>query len=135
MKIRIVSSKKEIETIRPNEKAVHLAFRASNLDFLGLMQKAPRLQLIQIPPSYMKTVSRAISAFLEMQGVALIEGDVWGHRKDIDEYFMVPDETEKAIRAMTREGTQPEKIALEVQKNSKVGKALIEYMAKSELSA
>ncbi len=135
MKIRIVSSKKEIETIKPNEKAVHLAFRASNLDFLGLMQKAPRLQLIQIPPSYMKTVSKAIGAFLEMQGVALIEGDVWGHRKDLDEYFMVPDEAEKVIKAMTLEGAAPEKIAQEVQKTSKMGKELIKYMAKAETAA
>lgn len=135
MKIRIVSSKKEIESVKPNEKAVHLAFRASNMDFLSLMQKAPRLQLIQIPPSYMKTVSKSIGAFLEMQGVALIQGDVWGHRKDLDEYFMVPDEAEKTIKIMTREGAEPQKVAEEVQKTSKMGKALIEYMARAELAA
>jgi hypothetical protein len=135
MKIRIVSSKKDIDTLKPNEKAVHLAFRASNLDFLGLMQKAPRLQLIQIPPSYRKTVSKTVGAFLEMQGVALIEGDVWGHRKDLDEYFMVPDEAEKVIRAMTEKGVAPEKIAAEVQKTSKMGRALIEYIAKAEMAA
>ncbi|MHC1689037.1 MAG: DUF1699 family protein [Methanothrix sp.] len=135
MKIRIVSSKKEIETLKPNEKAVHLAFRASNLDFLSLLQKSPRLQLIQVPPSYMKTVSKAIGAFLEMQGVALIEGDVWGHRKDLDEYFMVPEDAAQVIKDMTREGAAPEKIAEEVQKTSKMGKALIEYMAKAEMAA
>ena len=39
MKIRIISSREEINSLRPNEKAVHLAFRASNVDFLNLIQK------------------------------------------------------------------------------------------------
>jgi hypothetical protein len=80
MKIRIISSREEINSIRPNEKAVHLAFRASNVDFLNLLQRVPRLQMVQVPPSYMKTMSKAIDVFLEMQGVKLLEGDVWGHR-------------------------------------------------------
>jgi hypothetical protein len=83
MKIRIISSREEINSIRPNEKAVHLAFRASNVDFLNLLQKVPRLQMIQVPPSYMKTMSKAIDVFLDMQGVKLLQGDVWGHRKDM----------------------------------------------------
>ena len=60
MKIRIISSREEINSLRPNEKAVHLAFRASNVDFLNLIQKVPRLQMVQVPTSYMKTISKAI---------------------------------------------------------------------------
>src|SRR4030042_1358619 len=108
MKIRIISSREEINSIRPNEKAIHLAFRASNVDFLNLMQKVPRLQMIQVPPSYMKTMSKAIDVFLEMQGVKLLQGDVWGHRKDIDEYFTVSDQTFEAIKSMAKAGTTPE---------------------------
>ena len=104
MKIRIISSREEINSIRPNEKAVHLAFRASNVDFLNLLQNAPRLQMVQVPPSYMKTMSKAIEVFLEMQGVKLLEGDVWGHRKDIDEYFTVEDATIEEIRSLADSG-------------------------------
>jgi hypothetical protein len=135
MKIRIISSREEINSIRPNEKAVHLAFRASNVDFLNLLQKVPRLQMVQVPPSYMKTMSKAIEVFLEMQGVKLLEGDVWGHRKDIDEYFTVPDEALTAIRSMTKEGAAPEMIAKEVQKTTKLGSELIKFIAQAEIEA
>lgn len=135
MKIRIISSREEINSIRPNEKAVHLAFRASNVDFLNLIQKAPRVQMIQVPPSYMKSLSKAIEVFLEMQGVKLLEGDVWGHRKDIDEYFTVPDEALTAIKSMTKEGKALEMIAKEVQKTAKLGTELIKFIALTEITA
>ena len=135
MKIRIISSREEINSLRPNEKAVHLSFRPSNVDFLNLIQKSPRLQMIQVPPSYMRTMSKAIGVFLEMQGVNLLEGDVWGHRKDIDEYFTVPDEALNAIKSLAKEGASAEEITREVQKTSKLGKGLIEYIAKTEIAA
>jgi len=50
--------------------------------------------MIQVPLSYMKTTSKAIGVFLEMQGIELLQGDVWGHRKDLDEYFTVEDAPE-----------------------------------------
>lgn len=126
----MISSREEIDSIRPSEKMVHLAFRASNVDFLKLMQKSPRLQAVQIPPSYMKTMSKAIGVFLEMQGVRLLEGDVWGHRKDIDEYFTVPDEALTAIKSLAGQGVAPEELAKEVQKTAKLGTDLINYIAK-----
>ena len=135
MKIRIISSREEFNSIRPNEKAVHLAFRASNVDFLNLIQKAPRLQMVQVPPSYIKTMSKAIDVFLNMQGVKLLEGDVWGHRKDIDEYFTVPDEAVTAIKSMTKEGTAPDEIAKEVQKTAKLGIELVKFIAMNEVEA
>ncbi len=135
MKLRVISSREEIESIRPNEKMIHLAFRASNVDFLNLMQKTPRLQLVQIPPSYMKTMSKAIGVFLEMQGVKLLEGDVWGHRKDLDEYFTIPDEALTAIKHMNERGVAPEEMAKEVQKTAKLGTDLIKYIAKAGMAA
>ena len=104
MRIRVVSSKNEIPDLNPNERMVHLAFRPSNVDFLGLMKRCPRLRAIQVPPSYHKTMSKAIKVFLEMQGIELLEGDVWGHRKDIDEYYMVDDETIGEIETMVASG-------------------------------
>jgi hypothetical protein len=135
MKLRVISSREEIESIRPNEKMVHLAFRASNVDFLNLMQKTPRLQLVQIPPSYMKTMSKAIGVFLEMQGVKLLEGDVWGHRKDLDEYFTIPDEALTAIKSMNERGVAPEEMVKEVQKTAKLGTDLVKYIAKTGMAA
>lgn len=135
MKIRVISSREEIGSLMPNEKIVHLAYRASNVDFLNLMQRCPRLRAVQIPPSYQKTMSNAIRGFLDMQGIELLEGDVWGHRKDINEYFTVPDEAVDAIKSMKESGTNPEEIDREVRKTGKLGSDLVKYIAKAKTTA
>ena len=104
MKLRVVSSKREISDLGRNEQIVHLAFRASNMDVMGLVQSCPRLRAVQIPPSYHETMSKAAQQFLEIQGVQLLKGDVWGHRKDIDEYYTVSDKVIKRISGLISEG-------------------------------
>jgi hypothetical protein len=135
MRLRVVSSKNEITSLNPNEKLVHLAFRASNVDFLNLMQKCPRLRMIQVPPSYRKTMSNAIQVFLEMQGIELLEGDVWGHRKDLDEYFTVDDTTLEEIRTLTSTGLDMDEMASQIQKKARLGPDLIKYIAKTKITA
>jgi hypothetical protein len=135
MKIRIISSREEINSIRPNEKAVHLAFRASNVDFLNLLQNAPRLQMIQVPSSHMKTMSKAIDVFLEMQGVKFLQGEVWGHRKDLDEYFTVEDTTVEEIRSLAGSGVSIDNVADQVHKQARIGSDLIKYIANTKITA
>ena len=132
MRLRVVSSKNEITSLNSNEKMVHLAFRASNVDFLNLMQRCPRLRMIQVPPSYRKTMSNAIQVFLEMQGIDLLEGDVWGHRKDLDEYFTVDDATLEEIRSMASTGANVDELATQIQKKARLGPDLIKFIAKSK---
>jgi hypothetical protein len=135
MKLRVVSSKKEIPELNPNERIVHLAFRASNVDFLTLMKRCPRLRAIQVPPSYRRTISQAIQVFLDMQGITLLEGDVWGHRKDIDEYYVVSEETIGEIEAMISRGATAEEAAEEITKRTRLAPDLIMYIARSKISA
>ena len=135
MRLRVVSSKNEISNLNPNEKMIHLAFRASNVDFLSLMQRCPRLRMIQVPPSYKKTMSNAMQVFLDMQGVELLEGDVWGHRKDLDEYFTVEDATLEEIRTLSSGGASMEDISAQLQKKARLGPDLIKYIAKSKMVA
>jgi maleate cis-trans isomerase len=135
MKIRIISSREEINSLRPNEKAIHLAFRASNVDFLNLIQKVPRLQMVQVPTSYMKTISKPINVFLEMQGIALLEGDVWGHRKDLDEYFTIEDATIEEIRSLAASGVSMDEVADAFQKKTRLNPDLIKYVARTKLTA
>ena len=116
MRHRVVSEKTEIPNLNSNEKMVHMAFRASNVDFLNLMQRCPRLRTVQIPHSYQKTMSNAIQLFLEMQGIELLEGDVWGHRKDLDEYYTVDDATVEEIRALAASGTDADDVANQIQR-------------------
>ncbi len=135
MRIRVVSERSEIPNLNPNEKMIHLAFRASNVDFLNLMQRCPRLRAIQTPSSYKKTMSNAIGVFLEMQGIELLEGDVWGHRKDLDEYFTVEDATMEEIRALAASGASPDEVAAQIQKKARIGSDLINYIAKTKVTA
>jgi len=135
MRLRVISARTEIPNLNPNEKAVHLAFRASNVDFLNLMQRCPRLRMIQVPPSYRKTMSNAIQVFLEMQGIDMLEGDVWGHRKDLDEYYTVDDATLEEIRAMAASGVSADDVADQIQRKTRMGSDLIKYIAKTKIAA
>jgi hypothetical protein len=135
MRLRVISARNEIPNLNPNEKTVHLAFRASNVDFLNLMQRCPRLRMIQVPPSYRKTMSNAIQVFLEMQGVEMLEGDVWGHRKDLDEYFTVDDSTLEEIRALAASGTSADDVADQIQRKARISSELIKYIARTKITS
>jgi len=99
------------------------------------MQRCPRLRMIQVPPSYRKTMSNAIQVFLDMQGIELLEGDVWGHRKDLDEYFTVDDTTLEEIRALAASGASMDDVANQVQKRARLGPDLIKYIARTKIVA
>jgi hypothetical protein len=135
MRLRVISARNEIPNLNPNEKTVHLAFRASNVDFLNLMQRCPRLRMIQVPPSYRKTMSNAIQVFLDMQGIEMLEGDVWGHRKDLDEYFTVEESTLAEIRTLAAGGASADEVADQIQRKSRIGAELIKYIAKTKITA
>ena len=135
MRLRVISARDEIPNLNPNEKMIHLAFRASNVDFLNLMQRCPRLRMIQVPPSYHKTMSNAIQVFLDMQGIELLQGDVWGHRKDLDEYFTVEESTIEEIRSLAAIGASMNNVIDTIQKKARIGSELIEYIAKNKIIA
>jgi len=135
MKLRVVSSKKEITDLGRNEQVVHLAFRASNMDVMSLVQSCPRLRAVQIPPSYHETMSKAAQQFLEIQGVELLKGDVWGHRKDIDEYYTVSEKVIRRISSLISEGNSVDETVKRVQRETKLSEDLIRYILKEEVLA
>ena len=135
MKIRIVSSREEIFNLNPNERIVHLAFRPSNKDILGLVETCPKIEVIQLPKSYMDTVSNSIKMFLEMKRIQLIEGDVWGHRKDLNEYYDVPSSVIEKIKAMKLEGKSNEYITEEASRKSKLNPEMVAYILTKEIPA
>jgi hypothetical protein len=130
MQIRIVSSREEIFTLNPNERIVHLTFRPSNKDFFGLVETCPKMEVIQLPISYKRTVSKSIELFLEMQRIQLIEGDVWGHRKDLNDYYNVPSSVIEQIKEMKHEGKPPEDIETKVSRESKLNPEMVGYILK-----
>ncbi len=134
MRILVVSSREEIFTFNPNECVVHLAFRPSNKDILGLVETCPKLEVIQLPKSYRRTVSKSIEMFLEMQKIQLIEGDVWGHRKDINEYYIVPSSVIERIKEMKIEGKSAKDIEARVSRESKLNPGMVAYILTKETS-
>jgi hypothetical protein len=135
MKIRVVSSREEIFTLNPNERIVHIAFRPSNKDILGLVETCPKIEVIQLPKSYRRTVSKSIEMFLKMQKVQLIEGDVWGHRKDLNEYYNVPTSVIEQIKELKSEGTPAERIEERISRESKLNPEMVSYILKKEAPA
>jgi len=135
MQIRVVSSREEIFTLNPNERLVHLAFRPSNKDIFGLVETCPKIEVIQLPKSYMATVSKSIEMFLQMQRVQLLEGDVWGHRKDINEYFTISSSVIEKIKDMKTEGRPVEEIEKKISRESKLNPEMIVYILNKEIPA
>ncbi|MDQ1274935.1 MAG: hypothetical protein QG610_508 [Euryarchaeota archaeon] len=135
MRIRVVSSREEIFTLNPNERLVHLAFRPSNKDIFGLVETCPKIEVIQLPKSYMATVSKSIEMFLQMQRVQLLEGDVWGHRKDINEYYAIPSSVIEKIKEMKNEGKAAEEIEKKVSRESKLNPGMVAYILNKEMPA
>ena len=135
MKIRVVSSSEEISTLNPNERIVHLAFRPSNKDIFGLVEACPKIEVIQLPKSYKSTVSKSIELFLDMKRIQLIEGDVWGHRKDINEYSNIPVYVIERIKELKSEGTPVERIEERVSRESKLSPEMVAYILTKEAPA
>jgi hypothetical protein len=135
LKIRVVSSREEVFTLNSNERIVHLAFRPSNKDIFSLVENCPKIEIIQLPKSYRNTVSKSIEMFLEMQRIQLIEGDVWGHRKDIDEYYCIPSSVIEEIKELKTEGKSIEAIEEKISRKSKLDPEMVAYILKKEASA
>jgi len=128
MRIRVVSSKKEIESLSKGEKIIHLAFRPSNKDIFGLVKSCPEVKAIHIPGSYMKTLSDSTKMFLEMQGIALLEGDVWGHRKDINEYSEIKQEVFDKIEKLKSEGLSESDVSKRMERETGLSKDLLQFL-------
>ena len=133
MRFRIVSCKDEIPELSPNERLLHIAFRLSSIDLIHLIKTCPRLQAVQLPPSYTKTLSKASRSILDMQGVNLIEGDVWGHRKDIDEYYVIDESIVEEIGHLMSGDKNIDEVVSSIKNKTKMSSELIKYIAKQKM--
>ena len=128
MKIRIISSRDEIENLNPDEEMVHLRFRPSNVDLICLTQRCPGLRAVRMSLTHLKTLSNAIRAFVDMRGIELLAGNVRGYRKDQISYLTVDDATEKKILALAKKGIAAEEIAGQIREEFRLGSDLIRYV-------
>jgi hypothetical protein len=128
MKLRVVSSKEEIDTLNECEELIHFAFRPSNKDVFKLIIRCPNVKAIHVPSSYKKTISGSTQMYLSMQGIALLEGDVWGHRKDINEYSEVSPHVFDRITELKSEGLSEQDIVEKIKGETKLSSDFITFI-------
>lgn len=131
MKIRVVSSKEEINTLNPDEEIVHFAFRPSNKDIFSLVIRCPQVKAVHIPISYKKTISISARMYLKMQGIELLEGDVWGHRKDINEYSEVSQDVYDRIKQYRLDGMAEDDIVDKIVREKQLSPDFISFLMKN----
>ena len=68
-----------------------------------------------------------------MQRVQLIEGDVWGHRKDISEYFNISSSVFERIKEMKLEGKSAEDIKAKISRESRLSPQMVTYIMTKEI--
>ncbi len=130
MKIRVVSSKDEIDTLNSKEEIVHLAFRPSNTDIFSIIKKCPDVKALHIPSSYIRSISTAAKMFLEMQSIELLEGDVWGHRKDINEYSEVSQGVYDRIEEYRKQGLSDEEVEQKMVSETRLSSDFVRFLMK-----
>ena len=131
MRIRVVSSKKEIQDLNQDEEIVHLAFRPSNTDILAIVMKCPQVKALHIPNSYIRSISDSSRMYLKMRDLELLEGDVWGHRKDINEYSEISPSVYERIKECQQVGMDEESIIEKLARETRLGTDLISFIVKN----
>jgi hypothetical protein len=67
-----------------------------------------------------------------MQRIQLIEGDVWGHRKDISEFFNISSSVFERIKQLKLEGKSAEEIKIKVSRESKLSPQMVAHIMTKE---
>jgi len=130
MKIRIVSSKDEIETLSNDEEILHLTFRPSSEDFLLLIMKCPNLKALHISDSFKKTISISIQMILSMKGIDILEGEFWSHNKYLDDYYEISKSVFDRIKECRSEGLSEKKIAAKMMRDTSLDSDFIKFIMK-----
>jgi hypothetical protein len=129
MKIRTVKTKEEINLCRKDEEMVHFTFRPSNTDILSLVKLCPTIKAIHIPYCHMKTISDSTRMFLEMQGITLLEGDIWdGQKKDIIEYSIVKPKIFDRMIELKKKGLSESEIVGTLGKETQLSKNFLTFL-------
>jgi hypothetical protein len=132
MKIRVVSSREEITSLEPSDKYIHLAFRPSKTDILSLVQTCPDVKAIQVPPSYIRKVSISNMMLIDMKGIALLEGNVWRHKKDVNEYYEIKPELFDRIKELKKEGLSESDILKKLGRETQLSSDLLKFLLKGK---
>jgi hypothetical protein len=71
--------------------------------------------------------------FLDMQGISLLKGDVWGHRKDINEYSEIKPEVFEKIQELKKEGISDSDLVNRLGRNTNLSTDLLKFLLKEKV--
>lgn len=114
IRIRVVTGRDEILNLKPEEKAIHLAFRPADRDFFNLLKACPKIELLQLPASAYDALSKFMKMYLKSAGTQLVKGDVSGHWHDLENYFVIPAYVIEKINELKIQGLSEEEIISEI---------------------
>ncbi len=83
----------------------------------------------------MATVLKSIEMFLEIQKIQLIEGNVCGHRKNVNEYYAISSSVTEKIKEMKSEGKSNADIEAKVSRENMLNPELVAYIITKEITA
>jgi hypothetical protein len=83
----------------------------------------------------MATVLKSIEMFLEIQKIQLIEGNVCGHRRNINDYYTISSSVTEKIKEMKIEGKSNEDIKTKISRESKLNPGMVAYIMNKEVPA
>jgi len=66
--------------------------------------------------------------FLTMQNIVLLEGDVWGHRKDINEYAEISEKDIQTIKQLKADNVPDDEIISRTTREKKINADLIRFI-------
>lgn len=131
MKIRVISSKEEISSLSENDTIFHISFQPSTEDFMKLVQRCPEIKAIQLSPLRHKHTCESSLIYIKSKGIQLLNGKVWGHRRDMNEYSEIPDSVIETIKQLKNEGRSEDEIVFEVSRISKLSENMVHLIVKN----
>ena len=128
IRIRVITGRNEILNLKPEEKAVHLAFRPADRDLFNLLKACPEIELLQLPTSAYDALSKFMKMYLNSAGIQLVRGDVSGHWHDLENYFVIPAYVIEKINELKIQGLPEEDIISEVMNLRRISPDLILHL-------
>lgn len=134
VKIRIISSKEDLETLHHNEEIIHVAFRPSNTNIFEIVIKCPNLKAIHMPNSYKKTLSKSSEMFLGMQNIKLLEGDLDGNTDSIETYSEISQYIYDKIAQLRLKGITDTEIIKEMRSETTLSPDILSFIIRRNSS-
>jgi coproporphyrinogen III oxidase-like Fe-S oxidoreductase len=63
-----------------------------------------------------------------MQGIEILEGDVWGHRKDINEYYEIKPQILDRIEELKKKDKSKEEVVYTLGLETRLSEDLIKFL-------